>query len=1127
MFSFSAGTNEWKFKCSQCDTVFKTSKTLLLHMKNRHSQDKVMESQSSIASVAQPKPGFIITQTTAGQPQCAEAVVPIPQQIDVLDAEQIKRLIEKFENVKKVNQLVILPYQTQGAGLHHPQGLMQPLHLDFTESTVHPSEYKKMVTDLSKEQNKHQISTEMEDVQQEETVCLSQEEKTNTSSVNQDSRLETQRTSAVLTDERTEMDIIHLELIPVEPETSNLLDQTPLQNDLVSEQAQTAGLEQLLGTQDNVTLETITVTTSVPLTETETPLDVEEENASLTNDITVSEEAVTKADMLCSEPIQDLESYSNVLSGQSDTVKISEPQEPKQNQAQQDQVVSEKELSSVEQAHTKQHPLYNLPNDTSTALQPKPRKKKKPSKQKLMNKPNKSKQNQSQPKSGQNKGVILSKHDMYFKQNLQKDKKEKGVEGKSEIKSTCQSNSVENNVSAVPKVTQTKPQKRKMKSQNNLTKKAKTVQEPQKDETLAPAQKKKKQSKTSREDAPKKSKVKKQKTNDFQVKVKKTQKNDFQIKVKKTTTDFQKNVHKIPKHKAAKKKRTLDTADQAQIEQQALLLLKGHKQPQLKVHKLDATELEKSPPNKHDAKEPLDKSLNVMQPKKTKLTGDKILCSDPLSPVDSILTSVSSAGKPKILRKRKAPTKIDQEIALSPPYSRLTLGCQDCGKTFSEVSALQEHMASFHSADNTAQQDEAVDMTKEDNMRQSEKHVQHNVFEIQVATDWEMGEILGDREEQRLSFPVLSPSPSLMLPSECVEGKEQEDKEIEGTFSGTEHPPENNPEEFPIVVENIVQPVVTESIEASDNLLDKEASGVGGIMTETSGSELKDAAEEEIKEESSLEVNLVMVGDQNEENHSPQINNLSSASQECETEELSNSHPCSQPEQTAKDAEVILTDNVVHCVIEPEIKQEEEEVLVHRVDEQKKATGKSSETRSKKGVGRGQGKRVVGKRSSRLNRSKKDMDAKKDSQDCQVVYQLCVLRDAPEGQVKETDMNGGNTTATSVLSSSEESPEDQVVFELDSVTTSVTEVINSQDGSFIEQSGELARDDRSPGIILEKFLTACERNAEPPNSQSERKQVTASVCFSHSNSIYFFPVLCINIYLKYLVFLIYRQHSLV
>ncbi|XP_056617920.1 uncharacterized protein LOC130432535 isoform X2 [Triplophysa dalaica] len=758
--------------------------------------------------------------------------------------------------------------------------------------------------------------------------------------------------------------------------------------------------------------------------------------------------------MLCSEPIQDLESYSNVLSGQSDTVKISEPQEPKQNQAQQDQVVSEKELSSVEQTHTKQALLYNLPNDTSTALQPKPRKKKKPSKQKVMTKPNKSKQNQSQPKSGQNKAVILSKHDMYFKQQSQQDKKEKGVEAKSEIKSTCQSNSVENNVSAVPKVTQTKPQKRKMKSQNNLTKKTKTVQEPQQDEMLAPAQKKKKQSKTSREDGPKKSKVKKQKTNDFQVKVKKRQNNDFQIKVKKTTTDFQKNLHKIPKHKAAKKKRTLNTADQAQIEQQALLLLKGHKQPQLKVHKLDATELEKSPPNKHDAKEPL--------------------------------------GKPKILRKRKAPTKIDQEIALSPPYSRLTLGCQDCGKTFSEVSALQEHMASFHSADNTAQQDEAVDMTKEDNMRQSEKHVQHNVFEIQVATDWEMGEILGDREEQRLSFPVLSPSPSLMLPSECVEGKEQEDKEIEGTFSGTEHPPENNPEEFPIVVENIVQPVVTESIEASDNLLDKEAGGVGGIMTETSGTELKDAVEEEIKEELSLEVNLVMVGDENEENHSPQINNLSSASQECETEELSNSHPCSQPEQTAKDAEVVLTENVVHCVIEPEIKQEEEEVLVHRVDEQKKATGKSSETRSKKGVGRGQGKRVVGKRSSRLNRSKKDMDAKKDSQDCQVVYQLCVLRDTPEGQVKETDMNGGNTTATCVLSSSEESPEDQVVFELDSVTTSVTEVINSQDGSFIEQSAELARDDRSPGIILEKFLTACERNAEPPNSQSERKRANSA-----------------------------------
>lgn len=1070
-------------------------------MKNKH---KVMESQSSIASVAQP--GLIITQTTAGQPQSADAVVPIPQQIDVLDAEQIKRLIEKFENVKKVNQLVILPFQTQGAGLTHPQGLMQPLHLDFTESTVRPSECKKMDTDLSKEQNKDQISTEMEDVQQKESVGPSQEEKANTSSEN--SRLDTQITSAVLTEEQTQMDVFHLELIPVEPETSVLLDQTHLQNISVSGLAQTVDLEQLPGTQDSVALET-TTETLVPLTETETSLNVEVENASLTNDITVPEEAVT--DTLCSGQIQDsadLDSDLKVLCRQSDTVRVGEPQEPKQNQAQPDRVDSEKNPSSVEpQSHPEQHPLNNLPNNTSTALQPKPRKKKKPSKQKVMTKPNKSKQNQSQLKSEQDKAVILSKHDMYIKQKRQ-DKKEKGVEGKSEVKTTCQTNSVENKGLAIPQATQTKPQKRKMKSPNSLIKKAKTVQEPQQDVTMVPVQTKKKQSKTSQEDGPRKSKIKKTQTNDCPIKVKKAQSNDVQIKVKKKqTTDFQKNLHKIPKHKAAKRKSTPDAPDQAQIEQQALLLLKGHKQPQLKVHKLDATELEKSPPNKCDGKEPLlvggqGKSLNVKQPKKTKSTGNKMLFGEPLSPVDSSFTSASLAAKPKIVRKRKAPTKIDQEIALSPPYSRLTLGCQDCGNTFSEVSALQEHMASFHSAENMAQQDQAINMMKESGTRPNEKHIQHNVFEIQVATDWEMGEILGDREEQRLSFPVLSPSPSLMLASGCVEGKEREHKEVEGTVSGSKHPPEKNPEESLAVVENIVPQEVTESIEASNNLLDEEAGRAEGTMTETSGFQVKDAVEEEIKEELSLEVNLVMVGDQNEENQNPQMNDLSSATQEHETEELSNSHPCSQTEQTAKEAEVVLTKNVALCVTEPDIKQEEDEVLVHKVDEQKRATGRSSETRGKKGVGRGQGKRLVGKKSSRSNKNKKDMDAKKDSQDCQVVYQLCVLNDSPEGQDKETDKIGGNTTETCLVSS-EESPEDQVVFELDSVTTSVTEVINSQDGSFIEKSTELARDDRSPGIILEKFLTACERNVEHSNSMSQRKRVTTSVCFSHCNSFSF------------------------
>ncbi|XP_055065993.2 zinc finger protein 576, tandem duplicate 1 [Misgurnus anguillicaudatus] len=1105
------GTNERKFKCSQCDAVFKSPKTQLLHIKNKHSG----ASQSKTVSVLQTNStGLIITQTTPGQPQTLpmEGGVPITQQIDVLDAEQIKRLIEKFDNVKKVNQLVILPFQTQG--------LMKPLHLDFTQSTDQPTECMQTDTDPSNEQNNQHVSSEMEDLQQNETAVLSQVENIISS---ENSRLETQLAPAELTEAQTQLDEVYLDLIPVQTETSVLMDQTSLQvkvsqNDAIFEQAHAAEFQHIPVTQDNAALETTIESNLIPLTETEKCQNVEEDNASLTKDVTnasltnnvtnasltnnvtnasltnnvtnasqtndvVSEEAVSNADMLCSGQIQDFTDLdSQVLCGPTDTTKLSEPQELEQIQAQKDQVDSEKEPTIVEpQPQTKQPSLNNLQNSTSTDMQSKPRKKKKSSKPKVMTKPNKTKvkQNPSPQKSEQDKVDVLEKHDSKkcFKQKVQKDKKAKEAEGKSkeEIMSTHQTNVVKDNVSVVPQATKTKAQKRKMtpdqsnlikksktvQNQSNLIKKSKTVQEAQQDETLIPVQKKKKKCKTPQEDCP-----------NPNPKVKKPKKNDFQ-----------KNNLKMPKHKVAKKC-SPDAPDKCQIEKQALLLLKGHKQPQLKVHKLDATELEKSPSNKSDVKEPSllqeqeitpSKSIKVTKQKKAKSTNKNKLLEGQgkNSPM-----AKPSVDKPKIARKRKAPTKIDQEIALSPPYSRLTLGCQDCGTTFSEVSALQEHMASFHSAEKMAVQDEAVGIRKKNDMRTIEKHYQPNVFEIQVATDWEMGEILGDREEPRLSFPVLSPSPSLTLPSSCVEGKESEGgKEVEGTVSG---PSEVCQVSIPAIIESTVPQEVAENTESSD--IDKEPSKAVELITE-----VKDPVEEEIKEELPLDVNLVMVGDQNEEIG---INIHSSASSQEHETELSKSHPCPEPEQIAKKADVALTENVV---TESEVKQEEEETLVHKADDQKRGMGRNSAIRGKKGVAKGQGKRLVGKKTSKANRSKKDTEAKKDLQDCQVVYQLCVLNDTPEVKDKETDMNGDKASETCVLSSAEENPEDQVVFELDSVTTSVTEVMNSQDGSFIETSTELIRDDRSPGIILEKFLTARERNAENLNSQNQRTQANSEL----------------------------------
>ncbi|XP_016141322.1 zinc finger protein 576, tandem duplicate 1 isoform X1 [Sinocyclocheilus grahami] len=1167
------GKNEWKFSCSQCAAVFKTSKAQLLHIKNKHSQ----ESKSRTVLVPQLKPpGPALTQTANGQPQTLimETVGPAPQQMNKLDPEQIKRLIEKLGNVQKVNQLVILPLQPQSFGSPHSQPLMQPLHVNFMESIVQPTQCEKSDTDSSKtEQINLQLSAEIGDLQQKETV-LSREEK-NLSSENS----ETQVTAVELTqtEVQMQMDEIHLELIPIQTETSVLLDQTPLQvevpqNDSVNEIAQIA--EELIPvTQGIAALETNNEPPLIPQLETAMSHHVEEESVPV--DTVALEETVTNVETPCPTQMLDstelsVESESLVVSEQCDVGKLSEPQELQEIPAQKDQAESEKEPSMPVEPQSQPDSLSTVQNDTVIDIQQSfvltpdqtrasledcpfvqkklPTKKKRSKKQladkietmketsevcggkvattkkvntskstsKVINKKSekvknpklvvrfgpaekkktstpkviktsKTKQNQNQQISNQDQVPFLSRHDhkLDFNQKLQKDKKGKGIESPLEaaVKTTGQiTNSSDTVLVETKERQQVKPQKRKIKNQNKLDKKSNSIQEAHQDETLVPVQKKKKQGKTSEDEYPKKPKVRK------------TQKDGLR-----------KNTHKLPKHKITQAKSRPNVPDLAHIEKQALLLLKGHMQPQLKVHKLDATDLEKSPPSKCNnkvlkkTKTAQRKSLKAAHKKKTKSGGNNLLeCQvEPLS--FEMLSVENSPGsvttKPKIVRKRKAPTKIDQEIALSPPYSQLTLGCQDCGKTFSEVSALQEHMASWHSAGKASFPDETIDVAKKRVIRPgpNAKCIPPNVFEIQVAADWDMETEVGEIVGERLSFPALSPSPSLTLASDGVEGKEQEgDKYVEGIVSGLEQPPEQNPLEVckipsqastPALSKNIMPQELTEN--TSESVSEKEQCHEVGSITETSCAELKDAAEEEIKEELPLEVNLVMVGEKNaDDNHNAQIGNISGVSQEHESE-VCNS--CSQSQEPAKYASVALTQNVL---TEPEIKQEEEEVLVRRVDDHKRVMGENSVTKGKKGVGRSRGKKPLGRRTSTENRSTKDMEGNKDPQECQVLYHLCVL-DTPEGKNKEKDMNEVNASETCQPSSSEEAPEEQVVFELDSVTTSVMDIVNSEDSSF-EESRELVRDGSSPGIILEKFLTACERNMENPNTQSRTRANTSS-----------------------------------
>ncbi|XP_036394512.1 uncharacterized protein LOC118784388 [Megalops cyprinoides] len=148
-------------------------------------------------------------------------------------------------------------------------------------------------------------------------------------------------------------------------------------------------------------------------------------------------------------------------------------------------------------------------------------------------------------------------------------------------------------------------------------------------------------------------------------------------------------------------------------EQQSLLLLKGHKQPQLKVHKLDPSKTQGQPqqplPGQSQMGKPQKKQQKVIkgQQQKTrtnrkqqKLARQPKTNKQQVAPPLPAQVSPSSTSvvqiKSKTSRKRKAPSNGVAETALGSPHARRALGCEHCGERFSEVAALEEHLTAAH-----------------------------------------------------------------------------------------------------------------------------------------------------------------------------------------------------------------------------------------------------------------------------------------------------------------------------------------------------------------------------------------------------------------------------------------------
>ncbi|KAM7382702.1 hypothetical protein PAMP_002421 [Pampus punctatissimus] len=561
----------------------------------------------------------------------------------------------------------------------------------------------------------------------------------------------------------------------------------------------------------------------------------------------------------------------------------------------------------------------------------------------------------------------------------------------------------------------------------------------------------------------------------------------------------------------------LETKEVPQISELPVNVMSAQElvKPQLKVYKLDPTKApqqsqEATPHDSQTSPHTINESANYLTIEGKKKGGRPKKNQKALSLLSSLRAShqppESLPIKPKTTRKRKASLKVEIEGVITASHSKRALECKDCGEKFSEVSSLQKHKATVHIVESpglTYTNGNIFEGVSRLDLNQLPKQHDRVIGVMTAATDWdtepEMGEMALEDRDPSVSFPALIPSPSLPVPPTDVELSGYDDKG--GDKTGTDNQSLNSPD-VPSVSDQMKNSETspnfsfesplntstqTKSPEAGEPLAsDEDKKEEGTPKNPSSESEVQATTDEDIKEDLLLEVDLVTVGEQNERD------DLASSQENISSNELNGTSNVDAgspetlipPGQVANETtEKSLSSQTVSCAThQVEIKEEEEEVLV-----QKKKEGAAT-MKATKGRRRGTGRLKRGVTSRRLLDADavRGTESKKEQDDCQVVFEKHAVTSDPEMNEEgeshtqasqpeitpEFDDNGCTAPATclpSVPSTLEESPEEQVVFELESVTTSVEEVMNEKGE---ECDGET---DQSPGIILEKFLTSTQR----------------------------------------------------
>lgn len=536
------------------------------------------------------------------------------------------------------------------------------------------------------------------------------------------------------------------------------------------------------------------------------------------------------------------------------------------------------------------------------------------------------------------------------------------------------------------------------------------------------------------------------------------------------------------------------------LQQDALLLLKGHKQPQLKVYKLDTSKSSgQTPSSSPGSQQSQDKTLKNSKGEtiNTSPQGKKKGRPKKNPQTFSILSSLKVTNKapevptpkPETTRKRKTSAKVETEGVIT---SKRALECNDCGEIFSEVSSLQKHKATVHVVESpgltytNGNIFEGVTRLDLYQLPKQPPKVRGVKVRNAAAPDWdtepETGDVIAEDREPSLTFPALIPSPSLPVPLSDIgintyEDKGASEKEITSPVqtSVDMHLPSDqlqHDETTNAQSHERKEPVTSDHHEPRAETIEK-------LNSET---QVSRSTEEDVKESLLLQVDLVTVGDQTEINEQAPIEEAYAQTLAQETR-----HSGSQSSwQEGHDIEPGSHLQTVSCSPRTiNIKEEEEEMAIQK----KKGEGQGAVARNAK-LKKGKGKRRTSDPLSRKSLAG-DVPAETYSEnaqpECQVVYERRDLSSDSEGhyQKEAASMNFKPGVIpepeANKLSLLQECPNKQGVAQSKLATTIVEEVNDREPQRLMEQAR-----DQSPIIILEKILTSRHQMMDMRKQNDER-----------------------------------------